>query len=53
MNLTLDVLQLINLLLVPVVGLLWKISTQLAAMESTMLAHDARLSNLENKANRS
>jgi hypothetical protein len=42
-----ELLQLVNLLLVPVVGLLWRISTQLATVLAVQEAHDARLKILE------
>lgn len=42
-----ELLQLVNLLLVPMVGLLWRISNQLAAMEATQTAHAQRITNLE------
>ena len=49
MSPTVDVLQLVNLLLVPMVGLLWRISNQLASMNATQAAHHDRISNLERK----
>ena len=42
-----DALQWANMLLVPVVGLLFKISTQLAALQATQAAHADRLGQLE------
>ena len=45
-----DVLQLVNLLLVPVVGLLWRISTQLASVTATQDSHSRRLDHLERRA---
>lgn len=37
----------LQLLLVPVVGLLWRISHQLATLAATTAAHDQRLDRLE------
>jgi hypothetical protein len=45
-----ETLQLLNLLLLPIAGLLWKISTQLAAVVATQAAHHGRLESLERAA---
>lgn len=39
----------LNLLLVPTVGLLWRISGQLAGVQGVQLQHEIRISNLERK----
>jgi hypothetical protein len=45
-------LELANLAMVPVVGLLWRISTQLATLTATMEAHGDRLERLERAENK-
>jgi len=44
-----DVLQLLNLLLVPTVGLLWRVSGQLAHVAAVQGQHEQRIQNLERK----
>ncbi|WP_416762733.1 hypothetical protein ACNI65_10015 [Roseateles sp. So40a] len=39
----------LNLLLVPTVGLLWRISAQLATLQSVQQHHEIRITNLERK----
>ena len=45
-----DLLQMLNLLLVPTVGLLWRVSGQLATVAAIQTQHETRLQNLERKA---
>lgn len=46
---TLEAFSWLNLLLVPTVGLLWRISAQLAAMHGIQQQHEIRITNLERK----
>jgi len=39
----------LNLLLVPTVGLLWRISAQLASVQGIQQQHEIRITNLERK----
>ncbi|MFN3812165.1 MAG: hypothetical protein ACK4S6_16290 [Roseateles asaccharophilus] len=39
----------LNLLLVPTVGLLWKVSAQLATLTAVQEQHERRITNLERK----
>ena len=39
----------LNLLLVPTVGLLWRISGQLASLQGVQLQHEIRITTLERK----
>lgn len=39
----------LNLLLLPTVGLLWRISAQLATNSATQAQHEIRITNLERK----
>ena len=41
--------QIANVALLPIAGLLWRISTQLAAMNATMAAQDERIERLEQR----
>lgn len=43
----LELLQLLNLLIPPAVGLLWRISTQLSALQAVQLEHARRLDRLD------
>ena len=43
------ILQLLNILGIPAVALLWRISNQLTAVQSVQLEHARRLQNLESK----
>ena len=45
-----EVVQYANLLLVPIVGLLWRISNQMAEMAATQRAHHDRITNLERQS---
>lgn len=47
---SLDLMAVLNLLLVPMVGLLWRISTQLATVSAKLEAHDGRLELLERRS---
>jgi hypothetical protein len=49
-SVSLDLVALLNLLLVPAVGLLWRISTQLATVTAQINAHDKRIEALERAA---
>lgn len=44
-----DVLQLADLLLLPTLGMLWRISTQLATLTAVQREHERRLETLERK----
>lgn len=45
-----DLLQWLNLLLLPVVGLLWRVNERLAHVEAHQVDHGRRLDDLERRA---
>lgn len=45
-----DFLQWLNLLLLPVLGLLWRVNTRLATVEAHQVDHGRRLADLEGRA---